>query len=649
MTLHPLLPAIGLALAAGQASGSQGVGYVIDATIGTGPAIAARTKITLPRRVLGGRDAVQLSFTASGRTRLLVSTLAVGGQPSVARWTPDSTAADVMVGRGSDPVILTVEYRLPLDSARHAPLGYYLFGATGAEDAWYPTVPGLVEADRRFIAFDVTVEAPRDFALLTSGITADSSRTATAVRRRFRAADVEGFTLAAGRGFSITTAERGGFRAVALSAPAQAAAFRRITEAAADAAAWYRETYGFFPVDQIGIIPGYTGARGGYPLPNVFMIHRGDLSPSFVRWITAHELAHYYWGLYVLDARERLGWLMLALGIWTDQLYLARSGGIALEEAWRDPRGDNSIGEFAQAMIAGYDQRLDLAPEAADSLPYDYNSLVRHGKAAVGVYLLSLQLGADRFLALQKRLLADFRHRGLSPEEFAARVEAAGVPNGGAFLRAWTRGDARVDFAVRSIRRDEADRSAWWLQIHRTGTIPYPVTVEARSNSAAGVRATVTGDAERDSVRVRLTGEPVEVLLDPDGVLPSWNSSHRGMRQTFLAAFGRVGPVGPFLDLARAHLERDPDPGVAALAVERLFELGRWRDVIEYGERFAELRACAWRVTCEAAIQVARAYAKLGDVAAARALLRELEPGLADYGSSTARRAAVARRELEPH
>ena len=397
---------------------------------------------------------------------------------------------------------------------------------------------------------------------------------------------------------------------------------------------------------EIGLVPGSTGSRGGFPLPNLFMIHRGDLSPTFVRWITAHELAHYYWGLYVLSSGERLDWLMLGLGIWTDAWYLARTAGATLEAQWRDLHADNSFENFATALIAGYDQRLGIAEAEADALPYDYNSYVRHGKGSVAIYLLSRRLGAERFVELQRALLREFRYRPLAPDTFARRLEAAGAPGVATYLQAWVRGDARLDFAVRGIRADATRAGASWIQIARTGTIPYPVTIEARPASGPAVRAELPGEASFDSVRVVTGGSVGTVAIDPDGLLPMWSSSNPEMRRVFLRAMGAVGPVEPFLELARSHLRADPDPALAALLVERLFELGRFAEIESFARQGELVTRCTDRVSCLAAVQVARALLRMGAVKEAGALLNRLDGSMAALGFGGSRRLAIAHDEL---
>jgi hypothetical protein len=605
----------------------------------------ASAVVQLRRAAFGASDSVHLALGGAGYRRLhLTRAPLLGGRPVSFRLTPDSSA--VVLPLPPEPTIaITVEYRITIDTTRRRQLGYDLFGSTESADSWYPTPLQLPDSVRRFSAFEVDLEAPADVAVLTSGTAADSTSGAV-IHRRYRGEHLEGFTLALGRGYLVRTHPAGGVVVRALSPTADTVTWDRVAEAAATAARWYQRTYGFFPAHEIGLVPGSTGSRGGFPLPNLFMIHRGDLSPDFIRWITAHELAHYYWGLYVLSSGERLDWLMLGLGIWTDAWYLATTAGVSLEAQWRDLHADNSFEDFATALIAGYDQRLGLAEEEADALPYDYNSYVRHGKGSVGIYLLSRRLGAERFVDFQRALLREFRYRPLPPELFARRLEAAGVPGVAKFLQAWVVGDARLDYAVRGIRADGTQPGAYWIQIARTGTIPYPVTIEARPASGPAARAELAGEASLDSVRVVAGGALGSVAIDPDGLLPMWSSSNAEMRRVFLRAMGAVGPVGPFLELARSHLRSDPDPALAALVVERLFELGRFAEIQAVARQGDLVTRCTDRVSCLAAVQVARALWRMGAVKEAGGLLKRLDGSMSALGFGGSRRLAIAHDEL---
>jgi hypothetical protein len=604
--------------------------------------IAGRALYRLARSLIGSDGKIRLTTRLDGGRRIAITAAGDSAARTIDMDDPDSAGiVAIPVPRGTGPAVVQVDFATPLDTAERS--GYRLVESTSPESAWYPSLAGLPDSARRFQSFETSLEVPRGIALLASGVLVDSVLSEEGVQYRFRARDVEGVALAFGSGVRVASVERDGLRVRALASPEELERFRRIAAAALDAMAWYRGTLGFFPTDEIGVVPGYGGARGGFPLPGLFMIHRGDLSPDFVRWITAHELAHYYWGLHVLDASERLGWLTLALGIWTDQLYLARTADRTVPAQWRDAAADDAYARFAEAMIAGYDQRLGLPPAVADSLPYDYNSLVRHGKAATGVALLAQRLGTDRFVSVLKDLLSRYRHQPLSVEAFGAALEAAGLQDANAFLAQWARGDARIGYRVRPPRALPGGKVRVGLE--RTGTVTYPVTVAVRS-AGRTVRHDFSGAARVDSADLALGGPVQGVLLDPDGLIPMPTSDNREMRRVFLRAESAALEPHRFVPRARAALRTDPDPRIGALLIQSLAALGRPAEVVAAAQANPTFVECRDRVRCLAALEVTSALQKLGKSVGAQAWLRNLEGSMASIGLERTRRLAEVRREV---
>ncbi len=134
---------------------------------------------------------------------------------------------------------------------------------------------------------------------------------------------------------------------------------------------------------------------------------------------------------------------------------LAERSGLSLPEQWRRGRRQGDwITDYLEAVVADHEQRLGLV-EGQEELTFDYNSLVRHGKAATGLYLQSLLIGPKRFLDLQRHLLEAYRHRPLPVHEFIALLEEAGAANAPAFFEAWKRGDATIGLAVDGVEPDE--------------------------------------------------------------------------------------------------------------------------------------------------------------------------------------------------
>jgi hypothetical protein len=290
---------------------------------------------------------------------------------------------------------------------------------------------------------------------------------------------------------------------------------------------------------------------------------------------------------------------------------------------------------------------VGLTREEERPLDFDYNSLIRHSKAAVGVYLQSRRLGAEGFLDVQRDILADYRFRPFGIDEFARRLEEAGATGAGEFFDAWQRGDARLHFEIAAVE-SEPQAGGWThrVTVRRGGTVPYEVDVELVYASGARVVRALSAEGfgdGREQVLEVSSSEPLRhVRLDPNGALPMWNSSHPDIRRAFLQAMVHAGLTEPFLALARGQLEAEPDDDFTRyLLVSELFALGRHDEVVaERGaeraatpgaEPGAEPRAesCATRDRCRTAILVARSLGVLGRADEAAAILASIEEAAA--------------------
>jgi hypothetical protein len=505
---------------------------------------------------------------------------------------------EVELGGQQDKV--TLEYSFPVDETSLEPYGYYKL-------SYSPVYPEVFQADGnsfRFSDFSVSLEYPSTLSVLTTGGEGELQRQENRITAKYVAEHVKGFAIVAGEGFEVTRREEGGVPVVAFYHPQYAEQFSTVIERTIEAASWYKKTYGFFPLEQVGIIQGHPSWGGGYPLPNMFAVHLGNLDDERITWITAHELGHYYWGYTVLGENTNMGWLQLALGIWADQLYLAERKGVSMLEQWR--RG-LSITRYLEAVVANHEQRLGLMKEEEQRLSFDYNSLIRHGKAATGLYLQSLLVGPERFLDLERQLLEAYRHRPLPEDEFVTMLEESGAGEASAFFEAWKRGDATIGLAVDGVDQD-SERGGWRISLRRTGLVPYPVEVEAVSATGEAVRHIVDADVKQDTAYVAFS--PAIIRLDPQGFIPMWNSAHPEMRSAFARALERAQLYEPFVVLAQAILAEIPeDDYLRYRLVRRLFLLGRWDEVAAL---WPSTHAGESRNSCRAAIYSAWALARMG-------------------------------------
>lgn len=550
--------------------------YQIEATFDLSQQkILAKAEITIPAEVIGVVDTVYLLANSAGTD--------TSGNPLMKIQRIRSKSGRILHYRVDDDKMISislnermtagtsatiqVEYVIPYgeeDAGWKKYYGYFLFPGLGEDSHWYPVLPDTEKNASRFYDFEVELTYPKELALLTSGsISAKGKSKGNQIQQTFVAEHIEGFSLCFSEDFVIGEAVQNGIKVMHFSSKDLVDRFHLAAEVTADAIDWYKKTYGFFPVQQIGIIAGHPRWSGGYPLPNVFMIHRGNLEPEFIRWITAHELGHYYWGLYVLSATPRnLDWLMLANGIWIDQLYMAQVRERTNEEQWRSLGSGNWYVDYITAQFGNYEQRLGL-PEKdvqTDVVKFDYNSYIRHGKAAVGLYLQSRLLGFDRFLEFQKNLLKDFQYKPLSALEFAQRLEDAGLEGASRFFKQWERGDASINYDILDIETEvKSDSHHYQVRVRNTGTVNYPVILAVTDEAGETARHEISGEQRDEVVNGAMKHPIVDVSLDPDGILPMWNSAHPEMQRNFIIGLHNSGKTHAFRVMAEDYLSRFPN------------------------------------------------------------------------------------------
>jgi hypothetical protein len=525
---------------------------------------------------------------------------------------------EVELGGAQEKV--TVEYSFPVDETSLKPYGYYKFSDS-------PLYPEVFQADGnsfRFSDFSVSFEYPSTLSVLTTGGEGESQTQENRTIAKYAARHVTGFAIVAGEGFKVTRREEGGLPVVAFYRPEYADQYLTLIERTIEAASWYKKTYGFFPLEQVGIVQGHPTWGGGYPLPNMFAVHLGNLNEERITWISAHELGHYYWGYTVLGEKKKLGWLELSLGIWADQLYLAERNGISMLEQWRNGR---SFKRYFAALVANHNQRIGLSREEERNLDFDYNSLIRHGKAAVGVYLQSLLIGPERFLDLQRHILTEFHHRPLLESDFIAILTEFGVENAQAFYDAWKLGDATIGLSVSRVSQDEGS-DEWTIELSRTGPVPYPIEVEAISRDGRRVRHEVKAGSSTDKFNIEFV--PVDIRIDPRGLIPMANSSHPDVQLEYALAHERAGLDEPFFTMGRALLDKFPDEDhLRYRLARRLYELARWE---ESAELWRPARAIEGRDGLWAALYCTRALSRLGRESEALDQLDELKEMSEQFG-----------------
>ncbi|MBW8035285.1 MAG: M1 family metallopeptidase [Planctomycetes bacterium] len=336
--------------------------------------------------------------------------------------------------------------------------------------AWHPQLNwGL----QRHADFDVKINAPSKYAILTSGFFNESVG-------RYQVKGVRSFLVILCNEHKVMEANAEDVLVRCAYTPESEECARLIVKTAVDAINFYRKHFGFYPYRILTIVPGMDNPAGGYPVaPCVVAIHgmeKFDSRPkNHWQWITAHEIGHQYCGEYILsdDTTDPFNWLMIGLGIYADREY-SQARNLSSEKH----RGlmDRYIG----GVRDGLDTTINITPEQRSKIKFDFNNVVKHGKSYSVISALDCVLGKETFSRIYRRCLKEFGGRRLGVLEFQAVCEEEAGQDLGWFFEQWVNSNKHLSYKISSQKCQKKDNSyISRVEVKCIGDLkmPVPVTV----------------------------------------------------------------------------------------------------------------------------------------------------------------------------
>jgi len=286
---------------------------------------------------------------------------------------------------------------------------------------------------------------------------------------------------------------------------------------AVDCVNFYRERFGMYPHRTLSIVPGATFPSGGYPAATGLVVVHGQASYSkrpqnHWRWITAHEIGHEYWSEHVLAAgANSLDWLMIGMGLLADREY-RRARGIndGTGKLWRN---------YVGGVREGLDTTIDVTSEQEQSIKWDFNNVVEHGKSMAMVNALEDVMGSKAFDAFYRRLLREYKGRQFDWRQLRHEAEAETGENLGWFFDQWVRSARHLQFGSSHQCTERHGTFACSITVERKGTMSMPVTVAARFEDGTEQRLRTDRLPKTQDLQVIAASRIHEIVIDPDGAL----------------------------------------------------------------------------------------------------------------------------------
>lgn len=268
--------------------------------------------------------------------------------------------------------------------------------------------------------YDVTVEAPPDWRLISTGARVDTGPGAVGWRReRFVSGPQREFYLGATRGLDQASALVDGVRVVSHYQPGNAAAGRQALRAAEDALRAFSARFGPYPLAEFEVVQGAMTTFLGMEYPGVVLIEQNlyRRAGRGLETTVVHEVAHQWWYSLVGNDAQGEPWLDEGLASYAQVLYYEAMGYPELARAELD--------QFRVMYRQVREQRTD-APLATP--PTGLRGIyvpVIYGKGALFFHALRGAIGDDAFGRFLQGYYADARYREIAGPDLLRAAETA--------------------------------------------------------------------------------------------------------------------------------------------------------------------------------------------------------------------------------
>ncbi len=268
--------------------------------------------------------------------------------------------------------------------------------------------------------YDVTVEAPVAWDLVSTGVRIASEPLSDGLRReRFVSGPQREFYLGATSTLDQVSTTVDGVRVVSHYQQGMASAGREALRVAAEALTSFNQRYGPYPLSEFEVVQGAMTTFLGMEYPGVVLIEQTlyrDAGRDLETTI-AHEVSHQWWYSLVGNDAQGEAWLDEGLASYAQVIYYEQQGELEFARAELDAYRDS----YRRLQAQGRDAPLATPPSA---LKGNYVSVV-YDKGALFFHALRRQIGEAAFGRFLNGYFTASRYREIAGPDLLRAAETA--------------------------------------------------------------------------------------------------------------------------------------------------------------------------------------------------------------------------------
>jgi hypothetical protein len=275
--------------------------------------------------------------------------------------------------------------------------------------------------------FDVSLTAPADSVVVTSGIAIAEEPLGEMTRRRFVTGPVREFTVVADDDFAAVNRDVGGTLVTSYFEPEQAAKGAEVLEYAVKALTLFSDRFGRYPFREMDLAQVELQGAGGVEFPQ--LMYMGDdlyratssRNPRYLEFVTAHEVAHQWWYGLVGSNQYRHAFIDEGMAEYcSSEIYF---GLVDSPEIGRRQLDMEVKLWYLTSLFTNGDAVVDQPSD-------DFPSTSRYGatvyaKGALGFAAIRAEIGDDAFFAALRTYAERHRFGIATPNDLRSAFEEA--------------------------------------------------------------------------------------------------------------------------------------------------------------------------------------------------------------------------------
>ncbi|HEV2127950.1 MAG TPA: M1 family metallopeptidase [Thermomicrobiales bacterium] len=296
-------------------------------------------------------------------------------------------------------------------------------------EAGWVTDPPAAWSDITFsntALFDITLTAPADLVLVTTGVEVGSTESDGYRTERIVTGPVRDVAIIADPNLESTSTEVAGTTITSWHRPGEEAGSEQILQWAAQSFAIFTELFGPYPYEALDLVP--VPHAIGYEFPQLVFIGSDfypdpealGSRPGAIEFLVAHEVAHQWWYGLVGSNPHSNAFLDEGLTEYSTIVYFERQHG---EEAAASHLRDGLIHRYGFMLVTTGDQVVDQPTVDFPDAGAYYATVYR--KAGLGFQAIREEIGDDAFFTALRSYAEEHRFDVATPTDLLAAFEEA--------------------------------------------------------------------------------------------------------------------------------------------------------------------------------------------------------------------------------